>query len=268
MRQSLVLVLVLLFAASSQLVMAQEFPAPKVTVPEVSVPEVAPDTPQATPQVAPQAVPQLQLPKTSNFVTQFLHDQQTMWESPRNIRKKDLIWIAPIGAGAALLMTTQADASVANAVRRNENVQSDSHFISKFGSTQAIAGGSVGLWALGKATHNDKLAETGRLSTDAALQTQLIISGLKLMSRRVRPNGENNQSFPSGHAATSFAFASVIAHEYHDKPMVVVGAYSFATAISLSRIGGLNHFPSDVIIGATIGELIGRYLVHRYHVVE
>src|SRR5215510_6670605 len=123
MRQPLVLVLVVLCAASAQLVMAQEVPVPQVTGPQVPVPDVVPDTPQA----APQAVPQLQLPKTSNFVVQFLRDQQSLWESPRNIRKKDLIWIAPIGAGAALLMTTNGDASVANAVRRNENVQSDSH---------------------------------------------------------------------------------------------------------------------------------------------
>ena len=43
-----------------------------------------------------------------------------------------------------------------------------------------------------------------------------------------------------------------------DKPLVVFGSYGLATAISLSRVGGLKHFPSDVLIGATIGELIGR----------
>ena len=42
----------------------------------------------------------------------------------------------------------------------------------------------------------------------------------------------------------------------------MVGSYGFATAVSLARVGGLNHFPSDVLVGAVIGELIGRYVVH------
>ena len=54
----------------------------------------------------------------------------------------------------------------------------------------------------------------------------------------------------------------------HDKPLVVFGSYGLASAISLSRVGGLKHFPSDVLIGATIGELIGRYMYHHYHHVE
>jgi membrane-associated phospholipid phosphatase len=55
-----------------------------------------------------------------------------------------------------------------------------------------------------------------------------------------------------------------MASEYHDKPLVVVGSYGFATAVSFARVGGLNHFPSDVLVGAVIGELIGRYVVHHH----
>ena len=68
----------------------------------------------------------------------------------------------------------------------------------------------------------------------------------------------------SGHAATSFAFATVVANKYKNKKLVVIGAYSLATAVSLSRIGGMNHHPSDIAIGAAIGHLIGRFILRQH----
>jgi membrane-associated phospholipid phosphatase len=205
----------------------------------------------------------LKLPKTSNFAAQFLHDQRDIWQSPMKFRARDLKWLAPVGVTAAALMM-HGDSVVSDAARRNDGVRPAARFISNLGSTPMIAGASGTMWALGKVTHNNRLAETGRLATTAAIQTQLVISGLKTLSQRERPNGVNHQSFPSGHSATSFALASVVAHQYKDKPWVAVGAYGFATAVGLSRVGGLNHFPSDVVIGATIGELVSRFLIHRH----
>ena len=135
-----------------------------------------------------------------------------------------------------------------------------------------MAAASASLWTIGKLTNNDRVARTGRLATAAVLQTELLVGGIKLIASRERPDKigghggfrDGGQSFPSGHTATSFAFATVVAHEYRDKPWVSVGAYGLATAIGLSRVGGLRHFPSDVLIGATIGHLIGRYIL-RHH---
>jgi membrane-associated phospholipid phosphatase len=95
---------------------------------------------------------------------------------------------------------------------------------------------------------------------------------LKILFNRERPNKvggtsgfwDGGRSFPSGHAATSFAFATVVAGRYKDKKLAVIGAYGLATAVSMSRIGGLNHHPSDVLIGAAIGHLIGRLILHRH----
>ena len=39
--------------------------------------------------------------------------------------------------------------------------------------------------------------------------------------------------------------------------------YSFATAISLSRITTLGHFPSDVFVGAAMGYTVSRFEVLR-----
>src|SRR5262245_782157 len=82
-------------------------------------------------QETPQEVSPLALPKPSNFVAQFLHDQGEIWSSPLRIKRNDLKWIAPIGVGAAALFST--DSKVSDAVRRSEDLQSPSRFISHFG---------------------------------------------------------------------------------------------------------------------------------------
>jgi membrane-associated phospholipid phosphatase len=51
------------------------------------------------------------------------------------------------------------------------------------------------------------------------------------------PHGEfweGGRSFPSGHAAASFAFASVIAHRYPHNSWLKWGAYGLATGVSLA----------------------------------
>ena len=61
-------------------------------------------------------------------------------------------------------------------------------------------------------------------------------------------------SFPSGHAAASFAAASALAFSYcrHWRPAVVL-----AVLISLSRLYLYVHYPSDVLCGALLGILCG-----------
>jgi membrane-associated phospholipid phosphatase len=72
-------------------------------------------------------------------------------------------------------------------------------------------------------------------------------------------------SFPSGHAATSFAVASVFSYEYREHLAVPIVAYSLASAVSASRLSAQRHWISDITVGASMGFLIGRYIYKRHH---
>ena len=219
---------------------------------------------------APLLAQDLEPPHHANFAQQFLKDQVHTWTSPLKIHRGDVKWLVPLGAGAALLFAN--DHAISNKFRENESLRPASRMISNFGSSVPTLAASGGMLAIGKLTHNQKVATTGMLATEAVLHSEVVIHGLKLLFNRERPNkldGQGSfwgggQSFPSGHAASSWAFATIVAHQYKNKPIVTIGAYSFATVVSLSRVGGLNHFPSDVLIGATIGHLIGRYVLHHH----
>ena len=230
---------------------------------------------QSTPQSSAHAPVTCGVKHTGQCLKDLGNDQAGIWTSPLHIRSKDADWIAPLAAATAVAFHYDADAQQ-NLGVDNTRINASSAFsnVGPYGS-MAAAGG---LYFLGTGTHNDHLAEAGRLGGEAIINSLLVVQAIKLATDRQRPNegdgrgafwpgGASSYSydggFPSGHAAATFAFARVIAAEYPQK-RVQFAAYAFALAVSVSRVTAREHFPSDVLVGGTLGYLIGGYVVrHR-----
>jgi membrane-associated phospholipid phosphatase len=107
-----------------------------------------------------------------------------------------------------------------------------------------------------------------RAGAAAAIATG-INSGLKYAVGRTRPDlaGGNFEfrpfsganSFPSGHTAAAFAIATAVADQTTDgwSDYVLYGA---ATLTAMSRINDNRHWTSDVLVGALVGHLSGRWV--------
>ncbi|MEJ2544069.1 MAG: phosphatase PAP2 family protein [Calditrichaceae bacterium] len=128
----------------------------------------------------------------------------------------------------------------------------------------------------GKIFNNTKLQETTVLMIRSLLITGLATSVLKVAIGRERPyvDGDPNEyrpfsfnpdymSMPSGHSSSIFAMMTVIAKQY-DEWYIKVPAYAFAASVTAQRINTDKHWSSDVLIGSTIGYLIGSAIVKRY----
>ena len=79
-------------------------------------------------------------------------------------------------------------------------------------------------------------------------------SALKAIVKEERPDGSDNKSFPSGHAAIAFAAARSIDKEFRkDCVWIPIAGYAAATAVGIERIASKRHYWYDVAAGTAIG---------------
>jgi undecaprenyl-diphosphatase len=81
--------------------------------------------------------------------------------------------------------------------------------------------------------------------------------GQVLPSRRVRR--PTSPSFPSGHAASAFAFASTMGEKV---PVTWLPLHVAASGVASARVHTGVHYPSDVVSGAMVGAMCG-WMVRR-----
>lgn len=68
-----------------------------------------------------------------------------------------------------------------------------------------------------------------------------------------------SSSFPSGHSAAAFAFATGVGHEW---PAVGVPLRGLAAVVAYSRVHTGVHYPGDVIAGSLLGGVLGQVTAH------
>jgi len=205
------------------------------------------------------------VPLLKNLVS----DQKAIWTSPFHLRWADGSWLFPLAAVTGGFLAT--DRAVPPALSTDPKKLNRYTSFSNYGVYSLIgAGGGLYLWS--KISHDDHQRETGILAGEAAIDSVAVDTTFKYVFRRERPNQDqglghffdHGVSFPSEHSAVAWSIASVIAHEYPG-PLTQVAVYGLATAVSASRVLGKQHFPSDVVVGAAIGWLIGRQVYRRHH---
>jgi membrane-associated phospholipid phosphatase len=139
----------------------------------------------------------------------------------------------------------------------------------------------VAFYAAGLAKHSPHARNTGLLAAEGLAGAQIVCFVIKeavgrLTPSDIPPDGNlrdtwfkykggltNGGSFPSGHSASAFAVATVIAERYREHRWIPWVAYGAATVLSLSRLPAQAHFPSDIFIGAAMGYSISHFVVLR-----
>ncbi len=184
--------------------------------------------------------------------------------------------------GAAVVATSIAAATVVDVQLRHVLRADDPDQPAKLsdlgnllGNGQIVVLATGATYGLSRLTGYEELADAAGRTLAVLVAAGVVNGTLKASVGRARPRvgvgssgfrlfTMNNswQSFPSGHALTAFALATVIASET-DLAWVTGLGYGAAGLVAWSRTHEDRHWVSDVVAGAAIGTLVARYTLHR-----
>ena len=205
-----------------------------------------------------------------------LHDQKAIWLSPFHTARADAKWWGIFGAATFALIAT--DKWVEKQLPNTTGQVRLTTATSRLGAAYSLIPISAGFYFIGSRVHNQRLRETGMLGFETLIDATLVEVALKSATDRARPlesDGKGhfwdgagspvNAGFPSGHAISAWALASVVAHQYPHPRIIPILAYALAGSVVVSRVGARKHFPSDAVAGAALGWFVGDFVFGRRH---
>jgi membrane-associated phospholipid phosphatase len=168
--------------------------------------------------------------------------------------RENLLWA---GVGGALAIAAHpADEDVNRKLVNNtiaENIFKPGEIL---GQLPTLLGSAFVVYAVGRSRDQPKVSHVGMDLIQSIAMAEALTQAVKYATRRERPDLSSLNSFPSGHAADTFAFATAL--ERHLGWRYAAPAYTFASYVAISRLPANRHWFSDVMFGAAVGIISGR----------
>jgi membrane-associated phospholipid phosphatase len=217
----------------------------------------------------------------------FIEDTGRIWSSPFRIKERHVGPLIALAAATAFLIAADED------IRDGFKSYSDGHgwvgdvspVVTQMGSLGAAATAGI-FFGAGLIFKDERARDTGYLAACAMAQSFLVEQALKGLTGRQRPDVADGadhwsgptgffkrydpdydglyDSFPSGHTATAFSVATVVALQYRNRPWVPILAYTIAAGVGLTRVTMDRHWMSDVFVGAVVGHFVARLVVRSH----
>jgi hypothetical protein len=151
---------------------------------------------------------------------------------------------------------------------------------------QPLTIGAAATYVIGRVAGWEPVADIGLHTTEALVMTVGISEAIRGPLGRLRPRESVDdqynfkfwrgftdfagRSYPSLHAAVAFATAASVTGEVHERwpgatPYVGTALYAAAIIPGLTRIYLNQHWTSDVVAGAFVGQLLGARVVKYAH---
>lgn len=207
-----------------------------------------------------------------DFLRDFAGDQKRIWTAPFKMSPRQAWTLAlPLVAGTVALKSV--DRTVVDALPGTPAQRDWSRRVSLVGSMAGLAIATTATTSYGQFADKPTYSHLGRDAALALASGLAVTYAIKGATWRERPDAPGSRgsfysggdSFPSGHALTSFAVATAVAAHPRAPKWLKITLISTAAAISVSRISGYRHWPSDVYFGAFSGILIGRSIARAPH---
>jgi len=168
--------------------------------------------------------------------------------------RENLLW-AGVGGGLALAVHP-ADDDVNRKLVGNSTAENIFKAGEILGELGPLLGSASIVYATGRLRDAPRVSHVGMDLIQSLAMAEVLTQALKYSTRRERPDHSGRNSFPSGHAADTFAFATAL--ERHLGWRYAVPAYVFSSYVAISRLPANRHWLSDAVFGASVGIIAGR----------
>ncbi len=168
--------------------------------------------------------------------------------------RQNLFWLG-VGSGLALA-AHPFDDNVQRFMVDNHTAKNIFEAGAVLGQAPTLLGAAAAIYATGRLRDQPKVSHIGMDLIQALALSAGMTQVLKTATRRERPDGSSRNSFPSGHASGTFAFATAL--ERHLGWRFAVPAYAFSSYVAISRLPANRHWLSDAIFGSAVGIIAGR----------
>jgi membrane-associated phospholipid phosphatase len=157
------------------------------------------------------------------------------------------------GGGGLSLAVHPADDDLNARLAKHQGFFNPGKFI---GSVYVQGGTGIVTYLVGRKLRKERVKHLGTDLLSSQIVAQAITQAIKITVRRDRPDHSNRHSFPSGHASSTFASATVL--QRHLGWKAAVPTYTIAAYVAISRMHENRHHVSDVVFGAALGVAAGR----------
>ncbi len=177
-------------------------------------------------------------------------------------------------AGGGILVSSLFDRSLRKIAQKNGSSLNDLIFKTDrfYGEKNILLPVSAGLYIAGLAANQPYLRKLGLKSTQALIFTGVLTIATKEILGRARPFQDKGpfkfkpfsfqeqwRSFPSGHAALSFAFSTIMAKSVNNI-FWKIGWYGAAFTVAGARMYRDKHWLSDVLAGGLVGWSVATFV--------
>jgi membrane-associated phospholipid phosphatase len=167
----------------------------------------------------------------------------------------------------------RVDAALYAAIARTPTPSLDTAMrtISRAADYSKMSLGAAAVLALAGDERGRRAAQFGLASV--CVTATIVNVAVKPLSRRRRPDrvaervelGRHvrmpiSTSFPSGHSAAAFAFATGVGHVL---PRAAVPLRALAALVAYSRVHTGVHYPGDAVVGSLIGTAVAQITAHE-----
>ena len=211
------------------------------------------------------------------YFKSYLKDTRDLILFPREVKKQDLVFIssAVFSTGLAFYFDKEIEDAFRKSDIRTENHSPIDYSLGGVGNGIYPLAAAAVLYIAGKQKENEYWVWLSMLQ----LKTVGLAAGFsrvpKYIAQRHRPNLNSkvinpwnwegplngfsgNYSFASGHSFIAFSWASVTASACKENKLLVVGLYTLASLVGISRVYQGDHWASDAVAGAALGFAFGK----------